>query len=153
MSTRSIIAIPDGDAWKGRYCHLDGYPTAKGPDLFAIVARDGLEQAQATLVAHNTYWSIIRSDHDGIKEEFDDDRFEGIEGYGISGPGQGVARDEFILQDGDKWGTEWLYVLSPGGLLVGKVDGDAVTLVGLYPWGDEPDWAAVEASAYAEVDA
>ena len=36
MGTRSAIAEPHGESWRGKYVHWDGYPTARGPELFRL---------------------------------------------------------------------------------------------------------------------
>lgn len=64
MSTRSIIARPEanGDTWKGRYCHSDGYPTWMGARLWALVYRDGLEAVVKVLTETHCGWSSINED-------------------------------------------------------------------------------------------
>jgi hypothetical protein len=59
MSTRSVIAIPEGDSWKGRYHHSDGYPSGVGRELFKLVNERGLKWTRKTLMAH--MWSTILS--------------------------------------------------------------------------------------------
>jgi hypothetical protein len=36
MSTRSVIAVAKGDGWQGIYCHMEGYPTYQGPELWRV---------------------------------------------------------------------------------------------------------------------
>lgn len=51
MSTRAIIAKPDGDGWKGRYHHSDGYPTGLG--LTLITAKDWFFRGNlASMIQH-----------------------------------------------------------------------------------------------------
>ena len=74
------------------------------------------------------------------------------------------AATELITSEGDDWGAEWAYVLSPGGLMVcerrwvedgahmvgmfgqgGGVDGATWLPLGIYRWeGAEPSWSALE---------
>lgn len=157
MSTRSIIAEPKGDVWRGRYCHSDGYPTWNGRQLWAIVQRDGVEEARKRLLHDRYGWSTIEpdttADRDmGIGRQ--DGRFVVEAGYGIAYTTvqDQSSEDEWITHDGDKWGTEWAYVLSDMGLMVGRVGwkDDSVTFLTLAPWGaGEPDWEAIEQGVYA----
>lgn len=57
MSTRSVIAVPYGDSWRGRYHHSDGYPSGVGRELFKLVNEHGLEWTRKTLTGH--IWSFI----------------------------------------------------------------------------------------------
>jgi len=148
VSTNSIIAVPEGDTWRGRFAHWDGYPEAMGKNLWAIVQRDGLDAAAKTLTEDHAHWSTI----DPGKMEPGENDTDGC----LVEPGYGVYHDDdegWILPEGDKWGTEWLYVLAPGGLMVGKVgwDDDDVTPVGIFPWnGAEPDWKVVACGEHFE---
>lgn len=163
MSTRSIIATPRGDGWQGRYFHSDGYPTWNGRVLWELVQRDGLETVTDTLLMKHGGWSTLdnREGHDQLTDYNSDGRFVGVPGYGIaytSEPhplydmkhGQ-CSLDDWIKSSDKGWvGTEWLYVLSPGGLVVAKVGyrtkgGEYAIPCGIFPWnGVEPDWAKVE---------
>ena len=116
MSTRSIIAEPYGDGFRGRYCHSDGYPTWNGEQLHAIVQRDGVERARQVVIHENTYWSSISAGHAGPSYNVENDtRFVDVASYGVAGPGQDVAPDEFITEHAD-WGTEYTYILADSGL-------------------------------------
>ena len=66
MSTRSIIAIPEGDGWKGRYVHYDGYPAGVGQTVWHIVKTAGLAEAARILTSKPIGWSIINDNPDGI---------------------------------------------------------------------------------------
>lgn len=59
MGTRSFIGEPVSDTWRARYCHWDGYPTAKGRDLVALVRRDGVETVRQRLLHDRYGWSSI----------------------------------------------------------------------------------------------
>jgi hypothetical protein len=182
MGTRSIIAIPDGDGWRGRYCHYDGYPTGVGMTLTALVNRDGIRAVQRIIVLEHAGWSGLDlaqpsqeqlettppdrdAPWDSIEKQaslwqnmFADGRFAAIEGYGVAytttvlANGYQQARmNDWILPDGAKWGTEWLYVLGDSGLLVGKVEGDTVRPLGLVRYDDDLGrWAQVEINGREE---
>lgn len=59
MSTRSIIAVPMDNGFRGRYCHLDGYPSHQVPVLLKIVARLGVERASEVLTREHHSWSLL----------------------------------------------------------------------------------------------
>lgn len=166
MSTRSVIAVPDGDSWQGRFCHWNGYPTWNGRVLWAIVQRDGREAAQRQLVRNTTgCWSSIdqeRPDLTGVransKAEFGSlpyikasFKYEGKNARNVPGLGIRVVEkgtDWWLSPDTDLGGIEWVYVLTEGGLLVLR---GASHSVGLYRWDEaEPDWGIVECGANYE---
>lgn len=62
MGTRAIVAVPYGDTWRGRHSHWDGYPTGRAKNLWAIVKRDGIDQARRVLTADYYGWSSINAD-------------------------------------------------------------------------------------------
>lgn len=63
MSTRSVVGTIDlsTGAWKGRYVHFDGYPTARGPVLAQILANvdGGLNVLNHTIAAQGAGWSSL----------------------------------------------------------------------------------------------
>lgn len=95
-----------------------------------------------------------------------DGRFAPVIGYGVAytttileghlgqARYQQVKDEDWITPEGDDYGTEWGYVLGEGGLMVLKVEwrGDrqpsAHLLVGMFPWGVEPDWEQVQQQGY-----
>lgn len=143
MSTRSIIAEPHGDGFRGRYCHSDGYPTWNGRVLHALVRREGVEKVRQVLLHDNVYWSSIDGEGtDSWMVEHDSTRFALVPGIGTSGPGQGVEQDEWITEVGD-WGTEWTYILGDSSMFI-TCDGVNLDEV---RYGDElPDefWEALQ---------
>lgn len=156
MGTRSILAVPYGDGWRGRYCHWDGYPTHNGARIWALVQEHGLDEVARMLVIDHYGWSSLseRSSRTPLGDGYDDGRFALVDGYGVAyttEEGQSDP-DEWITHDGDKWGTEWLYVLAKGGLMVAKVSfSDEVEFLGTFRWdGPEPDWSAIESRGYEE---
>lgn len=66
MSTRSVIAVQEGDGWKGRYVHSDGYPTAKVPELLALVERDGLDTVVRRITKDRYGWSSLNPEQPDI---------------------------------------------------------------------------------------
>jgi hypothetical protein len=112
MGTRSVVAIPQGDSWKGRFVHWDGYPAGVGSALGELVERDGLEKVIATIVTGKNYsWSSLKVDQIDLtkvkgvranapygryeygtpeysawefKRSYGDGRFKCVVGYGIA---------------------------------------------------------------------
>jgi len=133
MSTRSAVARPEGDSWKGRYVHSDGYPTWQLRQLRELIARDGVETVLKTIVDDNYGWSYLKPDESGpLSAGHTDGRFKVVPGYGvaytdtkISGmpgqdgqPYQQSTADDWITPDGDDSGTEWAYILYPTNVTV-----------------------------------
>jgi len=151
MGTRSIVAIPEGDGWKGRYVHWDGYPMGVGKNIWNIVQRDGLDKAVQTLVYDNNAWSSIGYLADDNPEWVTS--AELVPGYGIANP---EDTDWWIhATDDDKSWCEWFYVASPGGLLIGYLQGDKYVPCNLafIPWNaDTPDFQAIQDLAYQPTD-
>lgn len=50
MSTRSIIAVARGDGWEGVYCHMDGYPSGVGAQVWNGIEMLRLEYEPGDLV-------------------------------------------------------------------------------------------------------
>lgn len=149
MGTRSVVAIPHGDAWRGRYVHWDGYPTHMARTLTELVRRDGLAKVTMTLTESFYGWSSINAAQvdESAEPDFDTDRFASVVGYGTAYTDQ---PDEWHTPDPEAW-TEWAYVLTPSGLLVVKQGYKSPDRVlGLYDWNTDHDWSAVESAGYAE---
>jgi len=107
-------------------------------------------------------WSTLNlAQPDGwtqYQDAYQDGRFVAVEGWGVaytekdnqSGP------NDWIMPDGDKWGTEWAYVLTSGGLMVGKVGyvrgeaPDPIEWINIFPWDNEPNWEIVECGEHFE---
>lgn len=177
MGTRSVIAIPEGDSWRGRYCHWDGYPSHQGQALSAIVARDGLAVAAKTLVEDNYGWSSVDADQpditgvaprerqigegwspETIAQQFTPDgiygdgRFVNMPGYGVAYTTTGgQSKPDDWIRPGDPSYWEWIYVLSAGGLLVIKRYRGDGQVVGLFRWSESIDWGQVTDMAYASI--
>ena len=167
MSTRSIVAVPYGDSWRGRYVHSDGYPTYMAPTLVEMVRRDGLTKTTHTLTESFWGWSSLCSgqpDIVGVTPDRDAewgspaytaslfssapdqngyysaDRFLNVAGFGIAYLDE---PDEWIRPSLTGW-CEWAYVLSPGGLLVIELFADSERCLGLFDWNTDHDWNAIE---------
>jgi hypothetical protein len=68
MSTRSVVAVPNGDAWRGRYVHSDGYPSGIGRVLTELVRRDGVQAVREMVVTGPHYgWSFLENKMPDIK--------------------------------------------------------------------------------------
>ena len=148
MSTRSIIAKQDGDAWKGRYAHWDGYPTHQGKTLWEIVQRDGYETAVKTLVEDNFYWSALDANHGDTA--LSESRWVNVKGYGVAGNEEQGSPDEWHTpKDLDDTWCEWVYVIAKSGLLVIYIPNKE--LIGFYPWNEaEPSWKDIQERAYSD---
>lgn len=140
MSTRSVIAVPTDNDWKGRYVHWDGYPSHMGAQLTAIIQRDGYEKAVKVLTEDHKSWS-------GISTEGSYDEFGGIAvpGYGAAHNDIPEGDDPWIYPGNQDW-TEYVYLLLPFGIAVYKRsnDKDGDIFVGLFDWQDELDWGQIE---------
>lgn len=150
MGTRSVIAIPDGDAWRGRYVHWDGYPTHMAKALTDIVRRDGLSKAILTLTESFYGWSSISATQtdESNEPDLDTDRFASVAGFGTA-----------YTDEPDNWhtpdpeaATEWAYVLCPAGLLIVKQGyKEPDRAIGLFDWNTDHDWSQVESDVYDSV--
>lgn len=161
MSTRSVVAKVEGDGFVGRYCHSDGYPTARGRELFQTYRDLGNAEAvikYAVREGESGYWSSF-CPPSANPQEVDRSTPEGEHDF----QNQYKLRYHFnwcyeedntdlIRSWGDDWGTEWAYVIAENGLSVFKRDYASKTwrLIGTYKWNEEPDWEAVERLAYPE---
>jgi hypothetical protein len=159
MSTRSVIAKPEGDGWKGVYCHWDGYPTHRGKQVWAAFHELGSADAlREYAIREKGYWSSFA-----------------VPSTTRAGDWVDQVDDQFVDSQGDDCGTEWCYVIGDRELYVldrrwgtpnsddGKMVGmfgcgaDAGKgywkLVGTYPWdGDEPNWEKIEGNTETEDD-
>jgi hypothetical protein len=143
MGTRSVIAKQDGDSWKGRYAHWDGYPSHQGRNIWEIVQRDGFEKAVKTFVDDHFYWSVVKSWQPS--EEAEGSRWMVVEGYGIAGNEEQGSPDEWYTPAdnlSDAW-IDYVYVISQGGLLVIMASDNS--MLGFFPWnGKEPNWVQIQ---------
>lgn len=161
MSTRSCIAKPDGDGWKGRYHHSDGYPSGLGRFLFEVHGSHfgGNTEAMIKLLIEDepVGWSSIIDNDLSLPKSYlgygerplvpaDKARYPNETDYSAMGPQSFSARgdtsdnpdgDWISSADGPDIMIEWVYVLTPGGLMV--IDGGH-GFCGLILWSD-PDGA------------
>jgi hypothetical protein len=160
MGTRSCVAIAEGDGFRGKYVHWDGYPTYMGKTLHTLVNERGLDEVQRVMVHESAGFSCLDPRKTELDDYEGDGRFMVVPGFGIGynpDSEQGDV-DDWITpfhndeSKRDSWGTAWAYVLSDGGLVVYHMSyRSAPTYVALIPWGAvDTDWEAVEAAAYAD---
>lgn len=147
MGTRSIIAKQDGDAWKGRYAHWDGYPAHQGKTIWDIVQRDGYETAVNTLVNENFYWSALDANHGDTA--LSESRWINVKGYGVAGNDEQASPDEWYTPADmlDCW-IDYIYIVTVGGLWVISVQERGNVVLGIFRWDEnEPNWGKVQNSA------
>lgn len=137
MATRCIIAEPYGDGWRGRYSHWDGYPSAKLPELFALVKRDGIERVRQVLL-HDFYsWSSI--DPDTVdNSENKASGWSVVVGYGFAHNDLETPSDFFTHANTDFAWAEFLYILGDASVLVFSADANGSWVpVGEYRYDSE----------------
>ena len=141
MGTRSVVAIPQGDSWKGRYVHWDGYPSGVGAALLEIrqaAYSDDLPGLIKMLTEDHWYWSTL-SGPDGdnkVTPYPDDSRFVAVPGVGIAGTIDQAKPDEWINPEDDA-GAEWCYVMTDAGIVVLEATRDGGHAMGMF--GSNPD--------------
>lgn len=155
MSTRSIIGRAQGDGFvRGVYVHFDGYPTARGPVLFAIAERIGVANLWAHLDAATAGgWSSLNPDvHVGDPDL--DGRGRIVEGIGLqyADTREDWRWDYHGLPLEDNGGAEWAYAIEPGAetLTIYKAswrDG-GLSAVAVVRFGDDVDWTTIEERGY-----
>lgn len=144
MSTRSIVARPDGEGWVGRYCHWDGYPTCRGAQLWLTYKELGNAEAvrqYAIRPEENGYWSSYATPSELAK----------VEGSWVEEPS---ISPSLVGSSGDHCGTEWAYVIGDEGLSVFAwlYEEGRWEPCGAYPWsGPEPDWERIQKDVYEAV--
>jgi hypothetical protein len=141
MGTRSVVAIPTDNGFKGKYVHWDGYPTAMAKNLHALVAQHGVEAVRCAVVDEHGGWSSIDPTATSMPSHYDPERFEVVPGVGIAYTPQEQPLDTWISSgDEDNGWVEWGYVLNDTHLSVlrppQKAEG-AWEHVGDLPWAQE----------------
>lgn len=129
MSTRSCVAIPQGDGWKGRYVHSDGYPEHMVPTLLDLIARKGVDRVRDVLINWNGGWSFVGT-YDGITNYLGEDRAHFVSDYGLAYSKKEQPMDSWITsEDNDALFIEYVYILGPKSLIVLEhySTGDSVT--------------------------
>lgn len=118
MSTRSCVAIPQGDGWKGRYVHSDGYPEHMVPTLLDLIARKGVDRVRDVLINWNPGWSFIGS-YEGITNYLGEDRAHFVSDYGLAYSKHEANMTDWITsEDNDALFIEFVYILGPKSLIV-----------------------------------
>jgi hypothetical protein len=166
MSTRSIIAVQHGDTFRGRYCHSDGYPTWMGKTLFTEMKAAGVDTLEAFLSEDGLgAWGISYLAPGFLTDprpmpwdeagQFPAGKWEDYN-FRVYRNRAGEEPSDWMLGTDTMFsGTEWCYVCSVGGLMIGKVcfDKDAcedyIKWLAFVPWlAEDFDWAAVEEEGY-----
>ena len=146
MGTRSVVAIPQGDSWKGRYVHWDGYPSGVGAALLAIRQHrypGDLPGMIKMLTVDHWYWSSLAGPDQGPTSSYDGDlRFVAVPGVGVAGTIDQAKPDEWITPDEDA-GCEWCYVLTDAGIVVLEARRDGDHAMGMFGFNPGASWAYV----------
>ena len=126
MATRSVVAIPAGDGWMGRYVHWDGYPEGRLPILLELVARDGLDQVVQTVVQGNYGWSHLDPEAGmQMDDMYQDGRFIPVPGYGMAYTLDQAGGAEMMTDtDTDPVWIEYVYVLGARSITVLEATGE-----------------------------
>ncbi len=166
MSTRGAIARVDGDGWIGRYQHSDSYPTHLGRQLWKVLREDFRGDVGKFLtyaIDEHSGWSHFEGPHDP-------DRHTACYCHGWrSEEGGYLSEHGACSEDCDPLMIEWVYVFDPTKHVMTilthhrsntgpgvNLDWDKNTwyrhiYVGQVKTdGPEPDWDALERSAYPE---
>ena len=118
MSTRSCVAIPQGDGWKGRYVHSDGYPEHMVPTLLDLIARKGVDRVRDVLINWNPGWSFVGT-YEGITNYLGEDRAHFVSDYGLAYSKHEANMTDWITsEDNDALFIEFVYILGPKSLIV-----------------------------------
>jgi len=118
MSTRSCVAIPQGDGWKGRYVHWDGYPEHMVPTLLDLISRKGVDRVRDVLINWNPGWSFIGQD-ENMTNNLGPDRAHFVSDYGLAYTRREQPMDSWITdQDSDALWIEYVYIIGPKSLTV-----------------------------------
>ena len=118
MSTRSCVAIPQGDGWKGRYVHSDGYPSHMLPTLMDLVQRKELDRTIDVLINWNGGWSFVGT-YPGMTNYLGDDRAHFVSDYGLAYTKKEQPLTEWITsEDNDALWIEFVYILGPKSITV-----------------------------------
>lgn len=146
MSTRAVIAVPDGDAWRGRFVEQHGYPLWTAAAIWKLVDRHGLELVGRVLVTgEHRFWSYL--DPDSERRPQRDPLCIRVLGFGVAQIPLDPTMGELLwCRPRSTWGAEWVYVLADDGLWIGN-DADLPVPAGRWDQ-PEPDWSdtAVRAS-------
>ena len=160
MSTRSVLAVQNGDGFKGRYAHYDGYPTSRAAQLFQTykeLFNDAeLVRQYAVKPSLNGSWSSYCPPSEVAEREANKPDYQ-TSNYTYN---EDTNNEGWIYSDGDHWGTEWAYVIGDKALSVFSwryqdedyTEGSWV-FCGAYDWNKEHDWEKLEKAVYAGLEA
>lgn len=154
MGTRSVVAIPQGDTWKGRYVHWDGYPSGVGCALVEIRQRlypNDLPGMIKMLTEDHWYWSSLVGSDQQPDLPYPDDRMAVVPGVGVSGNGN-AKPDEWVTPDIDA-GCEWCYVLTDAGIVVLEAKRGGRHAVGMFGINPGASWSYVATVAWDDFPA
>ncbi len=123
MGTRSIIAVPEGDGWVGRYCHWDGYPEGVGLSLVENVERLGLERVRGVIMGEPVGWSVVAGTDLSLDPVWDEivvgaPKSFSARGETPRGDDADWGGDVFRPTDDDFGGAEFVHVLADDALWV-----------------------------------
>ena len=127
MATRSVVAIPAGDGWIGRYVHWDGSPDSRVPVLLDLIARDGIDRVRQTIVSDNYGWSHLHPEQGPEIAEswYQDGRFIAVPGYGLAYTREQADADpDYTDTTSDPVWIEYAYVLGTRTMTVLEGTGD-----------------------------
>lgn len=126
MATRSVVAVPAGDGWAGRYVHWDGGPGSRLPILLDLIELDGVEKVAQTIVHDHYGWSHLASDQTTeLEDMYRDGRFIAVPGYGVAYTLDQAGGDElFTDTTADPVWIEYVYVLGTRSITVLEGTGD-----------------------------
>lgn len=127
MATRSVVAIPAGDGWIGRYVHWDGSPDTRVPLLLELIARDGIDKVRQTIVSDHYGWSHLHPEQGPEITEswYQDGRFIAVPGYGLAyTQEQADADPDYTDTTSDPVWIEYAYVLGARSITVMEGTGD-----------------------------
>jgi len=127
MATRSVVAIPAGDGWIGRYVHWDGSPDSRVPVLLELIARDGIDKVRQTIVSDNYGWSHLTPEQGPEITEswYRDGRFIAVPGYGLAYTREQADADpNYTDTTSDPVWIEYAYVLGTRSITVMEGTGD-----------------------------
>lgn len=116
MSTRSCLAFKTKEGWSGTYCHWDGYPTNRGPQIWNILMEQFILNKGKLGIANKG---------DTALQAFVDIYIKGHKGGWSAFPKECYCHSpEFVMRDGDKSKAklmteknadplfiEWIYVI------------------------------------------
>ena len=144
MSTRACIAfgIGDGDDWRGRYHHFDGYPSGLGQSLYALAQEWDPATMKRVLLNEHTGWSTINDADWSLPPGYGDGDQPKCYCHGERDEDGWLVEPSSIV----KSDMEWLYVIRGRSMDVHAINykvGVGPILATVNFDGPEPDWDAI----------